>query len=1597
MNPTRIETGAPALWQMQATEVPADAASRLRQRWAAQANHMAFSPVHGMEWRAQVVFRLLAQPEHWGALGAILGPRLLAECGRFGVSGVLEILDASGAQRERLDIAAPRDGAVIALDSPIRICRDGARFGVWREGGVEWPGEGKSYGGLCHALMAAVSRGSVDDVSDESVRPMIESIPALVCDAPNAAAMLWHELMDNVTCTGTDGAERPKFAAALALALPMMGPSEIETLMTKLEGADARIDFFHLTGAIRRRLDARRSGQTVADVITRFRIRDLERAARENARREPDLACGKAVLETLLELASQCGVLDPWRGTQEAARQSRRIEAWDDTLYEWDRQTWRRAVATPPAPAPAPSAPARLGHAIPSKAPTDQVPFAVPGTAHAKPWPLSVIKPVRHAARNDLTPATAGGVFALPAPADHAAEAAIDAGAPLLGAGTLIASWTLGRALRVGMNARTVQTGGVAFGVMGVLAVARYAYDCAKAWVGHEASHVSAPDHAPTALPESARPPRQTLREALDLSQLLTLDAWMTWDHAAETYARGVSAYTESLIREVLEQRGTVPSNLTALLEQRATVTYRSVPFLVMGNAHGVPFMTYPEREQISLRDIALGSHYQKESLKLGAIKEVRSVTASDGNPDVIRFLSEVDNDAFRQALYDEDIAHLSQLEQATDAISAFGHYVNSRAFTTILEARSSNNTPKWATDIVKQAAAEGERGNSLRLLTFHKKVMPGLLAARHNSGESALLLSLKSGTWFWWDRTVERGLPFREFMASHLSARDLAKLDSPIHISDIQFRIGRDFSPSSMHGWGPRAGGPVGLWFADSATRREMYVPDFEFHSSQSIRDELWQAEVRTVRENMDMRVVTKSWRERRDRTAIQHAMLQGSGVFFPLLFGAFPLSFWVSPAAFGAGVTTSFANLMLISTGAADVDLEGLRKAQHDMKLGTLMMFVHLLPVGAPEWRIFRAAFGYTLAASGSLLRRSHAIVDVVPPHFIAERRAMVQSLVGIADMHVPDNATPSEDPPRPWDVIAHVRAAYTERRDTGERRTGGISNRNVARFLGLRRAPVTTRDELLRLPEGYALALADELGTMFFAGMTCGGGRVVGSSTDPAIVALPTDFSVVDFGSTHAGVLTFHQNDSVEIAGNMLSMFIDETIRERVPAVPIFGADLRRPMAPPAPVDTNATSPAPVTILQPPANVTVPEAYVPWRDIVDQWRGNRSSVPLRTTDRIAPYKVLEFRNVIFRRWNKAGFKEALSDVLARVETGVLLWHLPFLDTQSRALALRRLQGDEPLRTARLHDATLYGVVALSGEEKLSDAEVLDGTRNYLLVSLITGDVLGWKGNLTIKGQQALQAFIRPHLSEHGLWMYKNSLNEDGELPGVPTDASPDPLAAVAFMNRLGGHDDMVSDLHNRIFWDLHCRASDVDACKQDHRAHDMLFLVGYAASVLSMDDAQKLTRAVRALLRPRASDNPFASPREDTSAESAHTRWTGPDLSLAHSIGLTAREAAAANGKYPLADETPDDAMLHAINLIDAQLTPYTTGIARGEMAGLVEWGLNSSTFGRALLNASFYLEGADRFSAVIDTIGDAMPIRVDGYTSGSFRRGLVKKRR
>ncbi|VVE19017.1 hypothetical protein PIN31009_03032 [Pandoraea iniqua] len=1716
----RIESGGRNPWQLCGAQVPCDAATRLRLGWQAQRQAATPTQVANMDWRAQTVYRLLAQPERWGAVGAVLAPRLIAQCGRLGAGGVLDIVDACGAPIERLDVSVPRGRETTGADRHWQICRDGARFGLWRAGDVEWSDERQPYGGLCHVLIASASRrtlAEIADVVDDDVEAMVASLPDIVCEAPDVAQALWQDLMGGPADGGhvsepaaagalfargtlwavagtaayalgtslplagaitagalqigvlggalrravstlsshADPAERAKYEAALALSLPELGCADLKALMARLEGADARLDFFHLTSAIRRRLATRTAGQTPGDVVRRLPVRDFERAERENTRRTPNLTCGKQALETLLDLASQHGLLSPWGDEVASARQSWRAEAWQDELYAWDRAAWQRAAAIRYLPGPdsrtsqsgqsaqagraesaGPSARVELAGPLGPVERVEPLPLAndtLRPRHAAVSWPSIRIAPPARVTPESLSPAIAGGVYAAPPfepddarAASHAADPTdpTDPTDPLLNTGSAIATWTMTRALRVGLKSRTVQVGGLALGAVSVAAAARYAYHWAASWLSDDPQRVDSsadspadsPAESPSGSPisdarraEAPLPPPavRDLRDGLSLSKLLTLGDWMAWDDAAHTYRDAADSHTAWLIKDVLTQRsaGLVPSNVSAMLDEWVNVTYRSIPFLVMGNAHGVPSMTLTTVEKYRLRDVALGHHYQKELLKLGATKEVRSVAVSDGNPEVTRLLNAVNNDDFRQALYDADIAHLAQLERAPEAVAAFGHYVNARTFAMILQARLSEGSPAWAADIVKQAAAESERGNTLRLLTFHKRVMPGLLAARHTNGENALLVSLKSGTWLWWDRTVERSALFREFMTGHLSARDLVKLDNPVHISDLQFRIGRKTGPGSGIGWGPGDGGPVGLWFANTETRREMYQPDFEFQSSNAIRDELWKAEVRTVRENMDVRIATKSWRDRRDRLAIQHAMLQGSGVFFPLLFGAFPLSVWVSPAAFGAGVATSFANLMLVSAEAKDTDLAGLRKAQHDMKLGTLMMFVHLLPIGAAEWRIFRAAFGYTLAASGHLLRSSHAAMDAMPSPNHDERRAMVQSLVGLADLRLPDNASPMETPQRPWDVIDHVRAAYGGTSDSNIRRTVAIRNRNVNGFLGLRRAPVTTRDELLRLPPGYAIALADEFGTMFFAGMTCGDGEVVGSGTDPAIVTLPTDFAVIDFAGKHADILTFHGNGSVEVSGAMFSMFIDETIRQRVPAIPIFDPDAGRVAVRPAPSEAPETilpnpplNPLPGSPLSPlarllPASQTL-EEKVSWSDIVALWRANRLGMRLRTIDQIAAYQVSGFRSQIFQRWNVSEFKAALSDVLARVETGLLLWHLPFLDAANQGLALRRLQGVEPLRTARLYDATLYGVVALSGVDRLDEARVSDGVRNYLLLSLITGDALGWTGNLTIKGRQALQAFVRPHLSEHRLWVYRGLLNEDRALPGVPSDASPDPLAAVTFVTRRGGHGDMVNDLHSRIFWDLHCRASAIDICMQDDRSHDLLFLVAYAASVLPPDDAKKLTRAVRALLRPRTSDTPFAPPREITDAALIHTRWTGPDLSLAHSIGLMAREAAAANGTYPLAGKAPEEAVMQAINFVDAHLTPYTKGVARGEMAGLVEWGVGSSTFGRSLLNASFHMQATDRFAAVIDTIWDSMPISADGYTSGTSGRGLIR---
>lgn len=1023
----RIDTtrGCPA-WQLQGAEVAADAAARLRHLWQAQA-HLPLPPsVRSMDWRAQTVFWLLAQPECWGVLGAVLAPRLLAGSGRTGIAGILEMLDTSGASVERIELAVSPQGAVVEAGAGLQLCRDGDRFGVWRNGVVDWPDAGKRYGGLCHALVATVTGGDVAGVTDDDVRPMIESLPAIVCDAPDTAVVLWQELMGSeptlarcdsvpmpagamlqrgvlwaaggvaayalgaggapgltaisagaleaialteavvrLSCTGADPAERAKYEAALALALPPLDRADIKGLMARLEGAGADVDFFHLTGALRRRLAARMPGQTAGDVIARFSVRDIERAARENAWRARACAPvsrpgGEQLLRTLLELAHESGLLRAWSNAQEVSTEpyARRVAHWNHQLDVWDRQasTQRRAAV---------------------------VHVACNATAHAPAF--GVMASVHEAV--DLP----NGCGTIDTPSD-----ATD---PLLDAAIAITSSGIGAALRQGAQSRAVQLAGVALAGTTALAVGRYAYEGTRAWLQRE-SDVPIDDLPPDEAYRHGRAEASRgLQDSLNLDQLLALSQWLLWKASEADQADMTAAYTAELFGNVLARHanGSVPANLSTLLSAPVVVRYREIPFPVGGAGYGVPHGTLLTYKTFTLQDIALGQHFREEFLKIAGGRRVNSVNAIGNATDVASVLREVDTDAFRQALYDQDIAHINDLSRSPAAIGAFSQYINARAFHTVMQAMSTASHNQ-SEPIATQSAAELETMQTLQLVTFQKCVVAGLLAAVHSNGASALLISLKHGTSLWWDASVETTDAFRDFMRSHLSVIERERLENPLRIDDLYFRIGPPpevpelcrvsvAEPQPQPQPDEAQAQAQALALALSPGVRTFLLsltyfdPDFKFLPSDAIHEQLWQAETRAFRDNLDVKIVTGQARDERDWEQVKQAMFQASSAFFPLLFGAFPGSPLVAPIVFGTSVGAGVASMLSIAQSTEKADIRDLRKAHSELQFGGLMMITNFMPVDTQVSRAVKAAFSYTGTAAREIITRGEAIVNAPP----------------------------------------------------------------------------------------------------------------------------------------------------------------------------------------------------------------------------------------------------------------------------------------------------------------------------------------------------------------------------------------------------------------------------------------------------------------------------------------------------------------------------------------------------------------------------------------------------------------------------------------
>ncbi|VVE19022.1 hypothetical protein PIN31009_03033 [Pandoraea iniqua] len=1668
MSPVIVEAGRSTHWQLHGADTPADAATRQRQCWASRAQMPAPPIVHNMAWRAQVVYWLLAQPARWGVLAAELAPRLLAGSGRLRVAGVLEIVDVSGAMVERLDIATPR-AAVAVRGLHLLICRDGARFGVWHAAGVDWGDDGLPGGALCHALMASACGGRVADVRHDDVRPMIELLPMIVCDAPDMAVLMWHDMMgtDTVddrrgdpsdpigiggmvrrgalwaaggvaaytlgaagapllaaTCAGAlevavsgeaiarlsrrqaDPAERARFEAALALTLPALGCTDIRALMLRLEGADARLDFFHLTSTIRRRLAARSDGETVAGVIARLPVRDLERAARENDRRQhaPERIGSEPVLRTVLALAHEIGLLCPWGGAQEVSTEpyDKRVALWRAQLDAWDRQASDRL---------------RVG--------------------------------IDHVTGNATRAVPAFGVTAH----THAdAESPSGVSDPLLDTTIATTSAVMGAVLRRGPRFLAVKAGVVGLSVATVLVGTRYACEQIRSWLDSDVPIDNG--FSVDAYRRGRAEPSHGLQDRLTLGQILTLYEWLAWADEDAGYDARARAYAALLLGNALARlgNGSAPANLPALLDAPLTVSLVENSFPVGGVGYGVGYGAMHTYKTFSLRDVALGQHFREEFLKIGGSRRVTSVSVSGDDADVAEVLRAVDSDAFRQALYDEDNEHLNRLSGSPAAIAAFSQYVNARAFHVVMQAKAAI-TDDRSGPVARQWGAEVDTTQTLQLVTFQRCVVAGLMAAVHDNGASALLISVKHGTWFWWDASIETSASFRDFMRSHLSIIERERLENPMRIDDLYFRIGPPPMQAEQCRTSPGAAASTDdeaktLALALNPGLRSFMLSlnyfdaDFKFLPGDAIQEQLWAAEMRCFRDNLDVKIVTKTAREQRDWEQVKQAMLQASGAFFPLLFGAFPGVPLITPIVLGGSLGSGVASLMSIAQSTENADLRELRKAHSDLKFGGMMLVMNFIPSDTRVSRVVGAAFSYSGTAARDIIKRGEAIVNAPPndgkrPLSLLDER--VQRFVREASV---PGGRPSRVSELPWDTIARLRSA-----------SGGIdyltSQRAVAvmdglpwGFLGSRLIQVTTYSELLRLPPGFPIAFVGRDETMFLAGVTLGGGKIVGKSINDNNALLPTEFALLDFAddAMHAGILTFGRNGQVESDGETLKIFVDESIRELVPALPMPDTTVLR-RAPVSTTDTSLQAGSPgsrppsdaTTEVAPgdgstPAAIGTGETTTPerrpwermfadpvrqWSEIVTRWRGDRGATvttavidtanatptttgatrapnatdaPNTTSTTTAPRRVpavifnapasitLEQlwvqSDAVTKAWLTPAFAIAMAAVLARVETGLLLWHMPQLSRGQQNMARRHVQGNDSARTACLGEAPLYGVVALTSESE------------HLLLSLTTGEVLTWRGDRRPVGKPELQDFVSHHLSEYDRFGFSHLLHVDEGRDVTDDDVQ------INFPVSADRHSGLSQDLRDRLVSDLRCRAGVRRGCARDDSADDMLYLVAYAAIVLAPADRDALLDVVQMLRGPgaRRGERPPYIYAFDREVRGGHN---GPDLPFAHFLGQRIEGFAADAFRRLPGSRTLAQTAAFARRFTEEQLPHYAWHLAHGDIGALVESGIDDDAFGYAMSVAGRAARNGRFAAAISATLGQIRRGMPERRTSGSVR--------
>ncbi|MFK0376398.1 hypothetical protein [Pandoraea sp. NPDC090278] len=1415
---------------------------------------------------------------------------------------------------------------------------------------------------------------------------------------------------------------RAQHLSAYALLLPSLTADELRLLMSTLGEKFAEVDVFDVVATVQFRLRERPTPMTPTGVVSSIKWQKLVRKARqrEHSRFHFEAPGWAQALESALQLAQGANLLTPFGNVVQEAHAQRRWAQWNAECDALDAQALENAPRRLPAFAgEPPSVATRPKGNVSSRVPAD----LYDGGPYDWQRDLSVRR------------------FGLASSENACSDSS---------------HWLVTAVSQAVMTSLSPSAWGRRWlPVTGVLSLGAVAGDVMRNRFlsrGDLAESTSVDTDAPHRVPRELRPFHHLApqREGIELAQteepetledmLNLVDATNAIEASAnvmEKHRSQAQAVIEKQMETVLRKQGKGATALgyrTALpWSAEVEVTYSKAGRSPDTRGFTFAFSEEYETKRFTVRDIAIGAHYSDEYEITGGYRRVASLRVFDNA--AVPLLMAVNRDDFRTRLQERDERQLSALEASGELMAEYARYVQ-EVFTGVLFNATSFDWERQippgsraGSSMLAHPQTVGTRTRvrvgqgPVRLISFDGEILPDLLSVQQPDGNAVLLISIKHATYFWWWPGVEATLEFQEFISLHMSPIDLQRLESPLRRSRMRYQI--DPGSTKSHWACAPSNREVGEAAATASPRGALDAlydevtlkPYFKFETCPSLHHALWTAKLRRAHSDRDLVIVTQKVRDARRLNSVQQIVLNYVKLLGPAMIAAFRSKGRIASAIMSLAfeVGPYFGTYALLAERAKSADLEELKRIHREMSVSYAVAMM------------LRAVNSPTLDAIADMIVGDRESTRVASQHLrsfmeawplVSEQRKQfaddVRAIVRGERREGSLNRQPA------WTIFTGIKAYRNLLTDGAQTEPMTADERHVDRFLGVGRRQVMTHRELMRLPEGYCVALTYPDGIMFFAAVTSGSGKLLGAATDDGdgTIMRRTQLPILRMERIAQDVIAFLDDGSV-MCGSMKAHLYVEPLRDRVPLWRQSEQSENGvwPRVPTPPTLSTSTPASPELASNRAAESGAgsrsavgrsKRALDQWGKFVDAWYAragrivpggsltgtpaNKASLPLAvasvspmTPTPSTPSTPMSIVSpsvgastpspvAMAAYWNAPTFRFAFEEVVSRVTRGLLLWHLQAspvaqsAPTAQHRLILRALQDDMTFRPVTVNAVRVPGVVGIIGDE------------GCLLLSLTTCEAITASGEgegtstprISADASEPLRRFVGMHVTEDIAERLR------GQAMSVALDV------AQASDAQAGNRDTrrIIDDLRNRV----------ERATQRGHTVDGgILRLIRHAVRALSGVDAAAFAAGIRGVTREvphSASDVVYLNERVD-GPQSA------PSVELAYDLGTAIREFSDEVFLRASSDESLADAIVFATRFVDPVQQCRILARVSNDVASLIESGMGDTEFVTAMLAAGRGL-GDGKFGAAFASMWEQVPRNIGACGRQTTAPQLVQLR-